>query len=653
MSLKNLLNQTGSALSGVVAVAAAVGVGALMVTQTGKFRSEIDRDMNQNTIIENTVVDIKTHLALEANCKIALDNNFSSLGDYTVGMDLTNGVSIESITDQNPGQRDRKIIILFKKLVKKEVGKEVAKRRPDQVHIQTFQKPDPSNPGNMIDTCTSYETTGVDSSMETICEAVGGVYDNTVGTCIPNYQGAGGAEFKSQVDQVACLVLGGNLVAGECSLVNIAGDIETSHFKLNKVDLAATDKIDSQNVNCPAGQIATGVDNAGNITCKAIMCPKPLGTYASTYNLRIIGSDYFCQCEKDRGPGYDCGQRFPSDIGDGLGCADEVVNDGCGTGATCTIRRKIPICPRAASCDEIVRNDCGEVCSTGPRSNTWRPSRADVCSTDTLRQTNDCGQSRTVSGTLDCTEDCTDSWSPSTSDINCGESFTQTRCSETRTRVGTKNCCTDTSWSPSLSDTCSTESVTQTSNCGNTRTRSGTKSCSSTLCTSPSGNAGDEMKAFGSLSSYNLTSCCLQFHARGDGTPYCSEPGESMVKCTGRFSDTGGWEFSRCGDNQRGCRVDNSSWTPRVTSVCAGESFTQTSNCNTTRTRTGTRNCSYTWKEKGSLGCSTDMKVPMHREYFGKSCSSRGNTITVRKRKASCGRDRGVELMEHIALECK
>jgi len=73
------------------------------------------------------------------------------------------------------------------------------------------------------------------------------------------------------------------------------------------------------------------------------------------------------------------------------------------------------------------------------------------------------------------------SWSPITSTVCSGTSFTQTsNCGTTRVLGGTKNCtpsCTIVSWTPSPSTVCSGISFTQTNNCGNTRVSLGTKDC--------------------------------------------------------------------------------------------------------------------------------------------------------------------------------
>ncbi|MBD63985.1 MAG: hypothetical protein CME62_02160 [Halobacteriovoraceae bacterium] len=647
MSLRKILNQKGSALANIIAVSAAVGVGAVMIGQTGKLRSKMDRDVTQNTIIQNTVLDIKTYLASEKNCYQALNAApaFSRIGDYAPNMDLTNGVRISEIKDMNPGERERTLIIMFEKVVSANSdGSEIKKNRPDQVAIQTFLKPDPSNPGSSIETCTSFETTGVDNSLLTLCATVGGEYNASTGECVPNYQGTNpiGNAFRNQVDQIACRILGGNLSGTTCDRVNITGPIESSHFKLGDIDLGATDKVASQTLTCSDGQLAMGMERNGQINCRDISCPKPSGENASDYIFRNVGGDYFCQCTRNRGPGYDCGSRFPSDIGDGLGCADETVNDGCGTGETCIIRRKIPICPRRAGCDEVVRNDCGEVCDTGPSSNTWSPAPSTVCDGESFTQSNDCGQSRSAVGTMDCEQPqppCNPSWSPARSTVCSGESFTQSsQCpapNNRRSSTGTKDCSDDTPCCFRERDACDSIhgdcTYTGGEYCG--RVCSGT---TGNTCSSPSGNIGSEFNTAGWPSdaaarwrTYSTEQCCLQRGMNG-----CTEPGDAYFECTST-----GWRFSRCGGG--GCR--NRTWSPEPSTVCAGETFQQRSNCSAIRDAVGTKDCSNPprWKVSGPTMCLRD---------FYLSCGQRLRESCNEGESSRCGytgSDRSVDTCDY------
>lgn len=153
---------------------------------------------------------------------------------------------------------------------------------------------------------------------------------------------------------------------------------------------------------------------------------------------------------------------------------------------------------------------------------TWTPDPALTCTGTNLTQTSNCGTTRTVAGTRNCSctpsgvitcnpdcpttcgqaattiSSCTDScgspttkqcpatgnccsdtvWLPN-ANLTCTEaSVTQTsNCGTTRTVSGTKNCCIESSWGPVTTSTCSDREMTQTSNCGTTRTVNGTKTC--------------------------------------------------------------------------------------------------------------------------------------------------------------------------------
>lgn len=87
----------------------------------------------------------------------------------------------------------------------------------------------------------------------------------------------------------------------------------------------------------------------------------------------------------------------------------------------------------------------GTISTPGCIDSIWSPDPSSTCTTDTVRETSNCGNVRTEQGTKDCT-------------------------------------CVDTAWSPDAAAVCDTNAVTQTSNCGNVRTVGGTKVCSGGAC---------------------------------------------------------------------------------------------------------------------------------------------------------------------------
>lgn len=586
MSLKKFLTHSGSALSSTLAVAAAVGMGAMLVSKTGELRGKADQSMIQNTIIENAMLDIKVHLANEANCSRAMDSNFDNLGavsgdiEFTAGADLGGGVSIESITDQNPGERKRKILLVFRKAQKlRDNGEGVSSRRPDSFDIEIFERMDPANPSQPIRTCTSFENDGVDNSLEYLCTTVGGSYAN--GLCKPNYDktyNGDSTPFTVEVDKLACEAVGGTLVGSECNGINIAGTIQSEHFRTNSITLGGVERIQTIDFSCPVGQIAEGMNRNGELVCRDIVCPKPRGVNASTYLFRLVGDQYYCECQRDRGPELDCGSYFPDNIGDGLGCSDELVDDECGYNDQCIIRKKRnPRCLNPnPGCDQVGLDDCGDICARGPRSNTWRPSTANTCTDETLTQFNDCGGTRIASGTKDCG-----------GGDGGGCCFDSREECETIGNPGVYGC-----------DLVGGQYCSQHPDCTGP---DDPPPPPTTDCTNPPGGDGEKRDTIGDLLYLNQDQgeCCLQ--KAPDGT--CNEPGDTLAVCRG-----GNWE-PECVPGE----CDASVWLPAPESKTCNETFTQTNCLGETR------------QARGLMGCCTngDTRVEAsgaHPDNKGRCC---------------------------------
>lgn len=354
---------TGNAMMAVMIAGAAVGGGALLVSKSGQQRGDMYADINQNTLIEYTMLDLKTHMALEKNCKAALDTGFATIGSYSEGDDLGAGVSIEQIKDLNPGERVRTISITFKK--DKAMGsKQKSSRRPDTFKIQTFNAPDPADPSGatQILTCSAYEVAGVDGGMKGFCETIGGAYDELDGSCTPNF--ADDSAFRQDMQRLSCEALGGVYNGGACDKVEINGNILASHFQLNNVNLSATNRTGSINSQCADSEIGKKLNVDGSLSCSSISCPKPS---TSNYDPRVVSGQLYCECQRDRGSDLACGQI------DQNSCEDYLVDDGCGTGAKCVIKRKTKICPDMPSCDpdtdQVIYSEegCNFYCGTVPK----------------------------------------------------------------------------------------------------------------------------------------------------------------------------------------------------------------------------------------------------------------------------------------------
>ncbi len=516
-----LKSAAGNALLTVIMTSVAVGAGAVLLTKTGGMRMMMNADINQNTLIENTMFEIKTYLADDQNCKVALDSNFTDLGKYSVGADIDSNTKVESIKDQNPGARTRTILFVFKKT--KSTGE--TSRKPDKVQIQTYEVPSPANPAVKIPTCTSFETTGVDASVKRLCESLGGEYDELKGSCDLKFDNSG---FTDDLNLLSCEALGGVYSSGTCSQIDIAGSIQSGHFKTQNIQLSGVARTDSKTQNCGPTQIASGINQDGSINCKNIACPSPSGAGASTYRPRVVSNQLYCECDRRRGSELDCGSENPNRNA----CSDITVSDGCGTGNTCVIRRHRSICPRAAACGEVIRDQCGAICSRGPPCPVdppppidpppsvdpdppadpcaGKPPASTVCAGDNLVPgAPSCGK-----GSRDCTT-CNPSWVPGRGTTCSNTTLTQTDgCGEERTVRGTKA----PSWTPTnLSNTCTTDTILQTDGCGGRRNISGIKACG---CTE-----GARKR----LASWDNEQCCIQRSSvRG-----CTEPGVGMATCSG------------------------------------------------------------------------------------------------------------------------
>ena len=119
--------------------------------------------------------------------------------------------------------------------------------------------------------------------------------------------------------------------------------------------------------------------------------------------------------------------------------------------------------------------------------------------------------------------------------------------------------------------------------------------------------------------------------------PDCS--GANQV-CSGRTFDDG------CGGSCTGTKSD-SDWSPRRNTVCSGTSFTQTSDCGNTRTRTGTK----TWGSCATCtpDCSNDANVCLGDSYSD-GC---GGTCYGTKIGGSCGTQFNADLVDPTPEPCE
>ena len=315
---------------------------------------------------------------------------------------------------------------------------------------------------------------------------------------------------------------------------------------------------------------------------------------------------------------------------------------------------------------------CPPTCNCGSWGGwgSWTPAPSTACSGQSFTQTRNRSRSCTPSacntetdtdtqpstGTKNCQICNCGSWggwgsySPATSTVCSGQSFTQTRnrsrsctpsaCNtetdtDTQPSTGTKNCqiCNCGSWggwgsySPATSTVCSGQSFTQT--------RNRSRSCTPSACNTETGT--------GSRSATGTKNCCTcgSYGSWGSYSPapstVCS--GQSFTQtrnrsrsCTPSACNTETDTGSRSATGTKNCCTCGSygswgSYSPAPSTVCSGQSFTQTrsrsrsctpSGCATTsetssQSTTGTKCCcgsygSYSAFDNGwpSQVCTTD-----------------------------------------------
>ena len=161
--------------------------------------------------------------------------------------------------------------------------------------------------------------------------------------------------------------------------------------------------------------------------------------------------------------------------------------------------------------------------------------------------------------------------------------------------------CTDTTWTPDVTTVCSGNTFTQTSNCNNTREAIGTKSM-----VDGGWDWTGEQTCHSATEYKKLRSCTNPEPSCGGAD--CVGDAYTIVACE---------EGETCSDGQCVVSCTDTTWTPDVTTVCSGNTFTQTSNCNNTREATGTKNCCSAidggWEWTGIQTCYSSTKYKKFR----------------------------------------
>ena len=252
-------------------------------------------------------------------------------------------------------------------------------------------------------------------------------------------------------------------------------------------------------------------------------------------------------------------------------------------------RKSIPV---NGACDESVRNGCSAgtandaaVADTASHYQ-WRcdgsngGSNSGVCSAQKPVAPVSCG---------------TASWSPATSTVCSGQSFTQTRtcnagcntgdCATSRSASGTKSCVRcGASWSPAASAFCSGVSFTQTRTCN--------AGCNT-------GDCSTSRRATGTQPCVDAIVCGATWSPAR--STVCTTQTLSQTRSCNAGCNTGDCSTSRRVSGTKTCvRCGNFPWTPTPAEVCENEVFTQTKSCNP---GCNTGDCSPSRQSTGTMPC--------------------------------------------------
>lgn len=328
MIFRKILTQTGNAILNVVVASTVVGIGAAMLSRSGGLRGDIALDMNQNSVIQNAVLEMKIHLVDPDNCNAAFLTEYEAgnpltIGDYQSDSDLTLGVFVNEIravqlldddyrkalglgpNDALPADlsnvRLKKILLSFRKEGARvgADGQKTSRDRPEFIFIQDFT----NSTGERACSSVEVENLGIDDSFQAFCLMVGGTYVQATGAC--DTSNLTDTDFTDEVFKASCAAMGGELAGdGQCSRVNISGPITSSHFSANSIIFDNGTRRDGHvDFDCQSqGQfhVARGIQANGRLDCVPLTCPAPSGNITSTYQIAAgAGDSFVCKCTKN------------------------------------------------------------------------------------------------------------------------------------------------------------------------------------------------------------------------------------------------------------------------------------------------------------------------------------------------------------------
>ncbi|WP_034730691.1 hypothetical protein [Bacteriovorax sp. Seq25_V] len=397
-------NSRGSAIIQVLFAASIVGALGLFVFKSGALQNVLQRQVKVDEYILQTQNEISSLLASAKTCNDSLSTSFSAIGPYTDGYVIDKGsrLRVQKIVPGPRIGREQNIDVFFDFYVTETKSTRTLKKTFPLIYYFST-----SDTGAEVENCVSFKAESISSGQSQNCELSGGLFNSSIGRC--DYSSFQETEFTELIKDAACKIIGSEFAGTFCNGVNIAGVVSTSHITSSSLDLQGTFRTGLENFSCSGIQVARGFKADGTLDCADVVCPT-LST--STYLAVEIGGEIKCQCQRDKTlekPSFACGDTDPQS------CVDYQVNDGCGLGNLCTIKRgKFPTCPGVAACGETITNSCGEVCSQGAACGTctdtsWTEDPSTVCMGDVFTQVSNCGSTRSAVGTKDCSSSPPDS----------------------------------------------------------------------------------------------------------------------------------------------------------------------------------------------------------------------------------------------------
>lgn len=357
-----LLGRRGGALIYAMLVTSIMGAGGIYLIKSGLLQKQMSKEILQEHKINEAVDNINSFLADSRNCTTADTTGFQTIDTYSVGNNIAADVLLNEIVVSPEVNRERTIELRFAKRVMNgsQVINKIVKK---EIRVKRYQD---TNTG--ADFCISFETVAGDNAITEFCEDMGGTLDGN-GRCDFDDLASNPSNFRDRLLAAACTAIGGTAVGGVCDRIDVTGNVQSSHFRTDDIDVATNDRSGFVSGSCTGFQVANGVNPNGSPRCTNITCDK-LEPSGSDYVPRLAGGEIHCVCQRNKplGTNYECGQTAARNDTD-FCLGNREFDDGCGRGETCTIYQGNFTCPQnggTPACEETVQDTdaCGRVCNT-------------------------------------------------------------------------------------------------------------------------------------------------------------------------------------------------------------------------------------------------------------------------------------------------